>query len=340
MHPVLREAEQAFRHMLQEAGANAGPLTSIEPLQDTFTGNWTVTMQARGIPRFAFTIGAQRLEEYRDHRYILDGHFEAEARALYHPMLLRHLAELRLAPIRAQFDAMRATMIDRVPVISAELFEDAMAGARRGYPSATEFTLAVDWAGERGTEAVMPRANEMALSLFTPNEPNVWSAELNRLLYADGHDAFITSMVVGGGRNGGPQWEQRAAAEERGRKLLLEWLSPEERAEYEQSGQFHVTGQSGTRYRIRSGHSFNVDALDKKGAVEDVIYFLPQGGLVLGDQLLAQKIALETDEAGALKIANHDRRQNGAPAFVEYFDQRLCYVNNTGILAAGGGGGT
>jgi hypothetical protein len=93
--------------------------------------------------------------------------------------------------------------------------------------------------------------------------------------------------------------------EARGIKLLREWLSPEQFAQYDARSYFEVTGcHSGTRYRISHGTSMNILELDGAGRPHVGWCFAPKGHLVAGDVMLAQKIALETDERGALAVAN------------------------------------
>jgi hypothetical protein len=48
----------------------------------------------------------------------------------------------------------------------------------------------------------------------------------------------------------------------------------------------------------------NVHQLDQAGQKVARWCFVPKGGLVTGDILLAQKIAIETMESQALKLAN------------------------------------
>jgi hypothetical protein len=87
--------------------------------------------------------------------------------------------------------------------------------------------------------------------------------------------------------------------------LLKEWLSPEQLALFESRGYFEVKGShSGRRYRIRCAPQLNIDQLDAKGAPVAVWCFVPAGRLPVGDIMLAQKIALETNERGALAVAN------------------------------------
>jgi hypothetical protein len=96
-------------------------------------------------------------------------------------------------------------------------------------------------------------------------------------------------------------WEREA----RGLELLKEWLSPEQFAQYDTKSYFEVTGcHSGKRYRISRGTSMNIHELDSAGRPRVGWCFAPKGYLVAGDVMLAQKIALETDERGALAVAN------------------------------------
>src|ERR1700675_116759 len=93
--------------------------------------------------------------------------------------------------------------------------------------------------------------------------------------------------------------------EARGLGLLKEWLSPEQFAQYDAKSNFDVTGcHSGKRYRISHGTSMNIHEIDGIGRPRFGWCFVPKGYLVAGDVMLAQKIALETDERGALAVAN------------------------------------
>src|SRR5712664_2446419 len=93
--------------------------------------------------------------------------------------------------------------------------------------------------------------------------------------------------------------------EARGLKLLKEWLTSEQLALYETKSYFEVTGcHSGKRYRITHASSMNIHELDDTGRPLVGWCFRPQGYLVAGDVMLAQQIALETDERGALAVAN------------------------------------
>jgi hypothetical protein len=105
-----------------------------------------------------------------------------------------------------------------------------------------------------------------------------------------------------------PQWQifsQRRKAEQRAYALLKRWLSHKQIAQLERHGYFEVRGShSGKRYRISRDRIMNIDELDSEGSRVAVWCFGPMGNLPLGDNMLAQKIALETDEQAALAVAN------------------------------------
>ena len=95
------------------------------------------------------------------------------------------------------------------------------------------------------------------------------------------------------------------AREIRGITLLREWLSPTQRAQFDSSKYFDVVGcESGRRYRIHYGRVTNVHEIDRAGQPVTGWCFVPSGDLVAGDVMLAQKIALETNEQATLAVAN------------------------------------
>jgi hypothetical protein len=97
----------------------------------------------------------------------------------------------------------------------------------------------------------------------------------------------------------------RCETKTRALTLLKEWLSPEQRACYERFRYFDVIGSDiGTRYRIRHGTQTNIEELSQTGQCVCKWCFVPEGNLVAADVMLAQKIALETNERGALSVAH------------------------------------
>jgi len=106
----------------------------------------------------------------------------------------------------------------------------------------------------------------------------------------------------------GPDREElfrRRSAHLRAITLLREWLSTSQREQYARSQHFDVFGSaSGRRYRIYHGTQFNIEELDAEGDAVAALCFVPEGRLAVGDVMLAQKIALETNEMAALVVAN------------------------------------
>jgi hypothetical protein len=116
------------------------------------------------------------------------------------------------------------------------------------------------------------------------------------------------------------RWFLEDSAEARGMRLLREWLSEKQRRQLDAEGYFDVVGEaSRKRYRVRYGTGANIDELDRHGRPEIGWCFIPVGHLVAGDVMLAQKIALETNELAALAVAKSfpptpvDRQPNHRP---------------------------
>jgi hypothetical protein len=63
-------------------------------------------------------------------------------------------------------------------------------------------------------------------------------------------------------------------------------------------------GETGKRYRIRKSYQMNVEELGNNGKRMRMLCFMPKGGLVLADVMLAQKLALELFDSETLAIAN------------------------------------
>lgn len=119
---------------------------------------------------------------------------------------------------------------------------------------------------------------------------------------------YFGSLLAGAGRKVQALRERYKAFEDaregRGITLLREWLSPEQQAQFDASKSFDVIGcDSGKRYRILYGTATNIQELDDAGHPVMGWCFIPSGQLVAGDVVLAQKIALETNERAALAVA-------------------------------------
>lgn len=91
----------------------------------------------------------------------------------------------------------------------------------------------------------------------------------------------------------------------RGLLLLKQNLTAAQQEQYARHGYFDVSGGfSGTRYRIYHGASMNVHTLDENDNSVGCLCFYPEGDLVRGDVMLAQKLALEVCELDVVAVAN------------------------------------
>lgn len=150
--------------------------------------------------------------------------------------------------------------------------------------------------------------------------PEIPRSELYNELAAVTRQAFRPRFHFGPnfGPNFGPTefsdaYLDRDGAHEKAHKkalnLMKEWLTPRQLEQYEDEGCFDVKGSNGGRYRISNkGTTFNVRELRRtvlgRLLSGDKLCFQPAGVYSQGDVMLAQKIMLERDEPGALKIAN------------------------------------
>lgn len=98
-----------------------------------------------------------------------------------------------------------------------------------------------------------------------------------------------------------PSPDERGA---RSLELLNEWLTPEQRESLAVNKYFAVTGSIGGRYHINYGTVNNIECIRRDGKPNQVLCAVPVDHVPIGDQLLAQKIALETDEIAVHKVAN------------------------------------
>lgn len=104
---------------------------------------------------------------------------------------------------------------------------------------------------------------------------------------------------------------QRIEAVERARALLLSNLDPVQRAEYEDTGQFHVHVQTKDGehvYRISDGQAGNVARVEGTRITCRYCIHPYGGGEPNEDVMLAQKLMLETDEQRFLQVANASGR--------------------------------
>lgn len=98
--------------------------------------------------------------------------------------------------------------------------------------------------------------------------------------------------------------ELERRAEEKALLLLNACLILEERLRLAQHGHIFVRGFSGCRYRIRKGRVGNVDVVSKEGRVTHALCAHPMIAVPDFDTMLAQKLALETDDESFCRTAN------------------------------------
>lgn len=96
-------------------------------------------------------------------------------------------------------------------------------------------------------------------------------------------------------------------AHERSLTLLLQCLTPAQRAEFAASRAFIVRGESGQRYRITYGDIANVEVLARSGMVLRQLCAGPVD-IPTPAVMLAQKLMLETQESEFLRIARGSER--------------------------------
>jgi hypothetical protein len=95
---------------------------------------------------------------------------------------------------------------------------------------------------------------------------------------------------------------KRIASEARAEELLLMCLTEEQRGCYLANGFIEINTDT-TRYRIKKGRSKNIEKLAADGTTELLYCVHPDIYVPYGDNMLAQKLLLETDEAKFLKLA-------------------------------------
>lgn len=121
----------------------------------------------------------------------------------------------------------------------------------------------------------------------------------------------------------------RLEAERKAEALLLRHLSPEQREEYQRTKSFTVKLPSGALYRINKGRSGNVElaaplpmiegaspsvgvAANQRFVACERLCIHPDLPVPDCDNMLAQKLMLETDEQNFRRIANITRLAGGA----------------------------
>ena len=134
----------------------------------------------------------------------------------------------------------------------------------------------------------------------TPEAPTQGVSTSQGAVFVSGTGTFVTQTVTGTF----VPYEDHLNASQKSLRLLKEWLSEEQLAEFNESETFHVIGgDTGTKYKLHPYMSFGVYQFNQDNLVCRWC-FSPAGVGAIGDIMLAQKIALERYELEALKAAN------------------------------------
>lgn len=101
---------------------------------------------------------------------------------------------------------------------------------------------------------------------------------------------------------------QRTRAEQRARSLLLSLLNADQRAEFEASGFFYLTGgSSGERYRIRADSAVNIDVFAPDGSIRFHLCARPAGNIPMYDVMAGQLLYLQDASTEACFLAQANR---------------------------------
>lgn len=108
--------------------------------------------------------------------------------------------------------------------------------------------------------------------------------------------------------------KRRKAAERRAKKLLLQCLNLEQKLSYVRTQKFRVEAPSGRVYELRRGWAGNVEELGADGKPVNMLCIHPGVRVPEEDNLLAQKLMIETDEEAFRRTANFTRLREAAGA--------------------------
>jgi hypothetical protein len=313
---LLHHAEGPLRRLVRERQPQRPELVRVSHRVDVYSNELRFRAELRTGPDVYWVIPLERLLHDYGRAWDFDGgRFSRDCVELYTriweceaPAWLRAPAVPQCAPIRRPGTEYVATIHPLEYGHRVELTMDPAAEARGA--AALERLAAV-------TERWIVEHMAIPPQMLQPRD----------LTAADVDRAWAELTLAGSRRVPDPESARaRRAAERRGMDLLKEWLSQRQRDDLKRHGSFEVVGSGGSRFRIHAFATFNVELLDGRGGTVDFYCFVPEGNLVLGDQMLAQKIALETDERAALAVAN--RRGYGmSNAFIDWVDLRPGAVN-------------
>lgn len=140
----------------------------------------------------------------------------------------------------------------------------------------------------------------------------MWSSETTQVRYVPYTPPAPTQAELDVQRRRADEWKKKAeeekklreAAEKRATELLLQCLNAEQRASFKKDGRFKVVAGDGAAFEIEYGSHGNVKELDKKGNRVAAWCANVPSNLPFGDNVLAQKLLLETNPKEFRRIAN------------------------------------
>jgi hypothetical protein len=112
---------------------------------------------------------------------------------------------------------------------------------------------------------------------------------------------ILAPLLAGPVRQTRDALARRRRARLRAEALLLAWLSPSQRTQYRARGWFEVTTLAGHRYRVRAGEVVRLDPRGSAYCIEATTR------VPVADEMLANKLLLETDERRFLATAHRYR---------------------------------
>jgi hypothetical protein len=201
-------------------------------------------------------------------------------------MLLRYDASLRPLAMPRHAREVEETVRARAEERFSEQLAEARRRVREGESERSSFSFTL-----RDLEEAPGMANTLlSLAQVTRQAIGLFRNTNNFLQNLDGQYADLQA--------------DQAGREERAMGLLKSWLADGEWESLERHGYFEVVGSAGGRFRLYAKDCFGVRKLRPGKLLGDAYCVVPEGAPALGDILLAQKIALETDEERTLLIAN------------------------------------
>jgi len=100
----------------------------------------------------------------------------------------------------------------------------------------------------------------------------------------------------------------RDEANHRAEKLLMQFLNDRQREQFTRERFFEVASADGNRrYRIKEGWAGNVEVISPEGVIIETLCIHPTKEMPSADNLLAQKLMIETNEELFRKTANITR---------------------------------